>query len=392
MTTAARKTTVPSPSPASAGASPAGALPLHLQRVAATVASRLRLRRVLLCAGWGFGIGSGVSLLAVAALRLRLWAMPDEASPLLFLLAPAFGLFLGAAWGAAWRITPLAALRYADLRLGLQERLSTAAAAYLSPASWTNPDWADRQKQDAQTAAASADVKSVVSLRPLPRPVPASLGVFAAAFLLWFLPTLPLFQSAQTRAEHKAVQAQGERLVRLAKALDKEAGKKNLPEAKKAALQIAALGKQLQKSSMTKQKALMKVAKLTAAMKQAQMSLAAQTGVPKSLPGAGKDLAQALANAQATPKQNDKDGKVGLNAPPPGADSKAGANAKTSVAGAQNAQKMQQALAQNNPLSLAEQLGKMASDAEQGNPATKPDRRKWQSRLPRLPTRSKTRV
>ena len=359
------------PNSQSASQNRGGTLPPHLQKIAGLVANRLRGRRVVLCGAWGLGMGASATLLAVVALRLRLWEMPENIPDLLLAAPPLAGVLAGAAWGAVWKISPLAALRYADTRLGLHERLSTAASAYLAPAAWTNSEWAERQKEDARVSAQTADARAIVPLRPLPRPALWALGVALAAFLVWFLPTLPLFQSAQTRAEHKAVQAQGERLVRLAKALDKDAGKKKLPEAHKAALAIAALGKQLQKSGMTKQKALMKVAKLTAAMKQAQMSLAAQTGVPKSLPTAGKDLAQALANAQATPKQSKDDQKNGgLNAPPPGTDAKAG-NGKTSASGAENAKKMQQALAENNPPSLAEQLGKMAADAEQGKPGDK---------------------
>lgn len=354
-------------------AAPTGetALPPALLRVAQTVSGRLRLRRIVFCGAWGLFAGAGASLAAVAFLRLRVWEMPDNASDLLFLIPPLAGLVLGTAWGATWRITPLAALRFADLRLGLHERLSTAGAACLSPAAFGDKDFAARQQTDATTHAQNADIRHIVPLRPLPRIAFWAMGAVLAAFSVWFLPTLPLFQSEKTRSEHQAVKQEGERLVRLAKALDKEAGKKKLPEAHKAALQMAALGKQLQKGKMDKQKALIKVAKLTSAMKQAQQSLASQTGVPKSLPGAGKDLARALASAQAAPKQNDKpDSKTGLNAPPPGSD-KAGKQAATTPAGAQAAQKMQQSLAQNNPPSLAEQLGKMADDAAQGKPGDK---------------------
>ncbi len=372
MTTAASSgSPLPSAAPPRLAAdSSAAALSPELARVARGVASRLRLRRVLVCSSWGLGIGAGLTLAAVAAMRLRLWEMPDEASDLWFLAPPILGLALGAVWGAAWRIAPLAALRYADTRLGLNERLSTAASAALYPASFGDTAFADRQKSDADEYAGRADARAVVPLRPLPQTAFWATGIALTAFLVWFLPTLPLFQSAQTRAEHETVKKQGERLVRIAKALDKEAGKKKLPEAHKAALQMAALGKQLQKGAMTKQKALMKVAKLTTAMKQAQAALAAQTGVPKSLPAASKEMAQALSKAQQMPKQNDPNTKSGLNAPAPGGDAKA-KDGKSAASAQSAAQKMQQALAENNAPSLAEALTKMADDAAQGKPGDK---------------------
>jgi hypothetical protein len=332
-----------------------------LNRVLHQVIGRLRLRRAIFGGANGLLIGAAVSGIAAALLRLGVYdedILPDVA----FLVPPFVGLMAGMLWGATRRLEAFSAARLIEQRLDLKERLSSALALV----DQTEDAFSLRQRTDAETHAEQIDPKTAVPLTPIPRRAAAALTASFAAFLIWLLPTLPAFQSPTTRADHAIVKKEGERLVRIAKAVEKSAGEKKLEATKKAAAQIAKLGKQMQTGRLPRRKALMKVAKLTEQIKQAQQNLAVQAGDPnglgagKSLPTAARDLQKALDAAKKKDAANNLNRDANTGKTPASAESQKQANAAM--------QEMQKALAENNTPSLAEQLNKLADTVARGEP------------------------
>ena len=343
-----------------------------LARMIARAARRVRLRLTLYHVATGLLAGSAVSGLLVGLLRADLLAanaLPGE--DLFFLLPPLSGAILGGLFGASKRVDTLAVARLLDDRLDLKERLSTSVAL----GGVTDDPFTLRQREDAETHAAAdlAAVARAVPLTPLPKHAYIAIGLTLAVFLAWLLPTLPAFQSAAQKAQKAATQREGERLVRIARELGKQADAKKLDGAKAAAKKIEELGKEMQRGKIPRQKAMMKLAKLTEEMKAAQQAAAAQSS-PRSLPAAGRDLEKALASANALPKsdsgEQQADPKDGLKMPP--ADGQNGVkNAQSGKANAQTdhaVKKSQEALAQNDAPSLAEQLSKLADQVARGEP------------------------
>lgn len=346
----------------------------RLTQTLSRAARRVRLRRALYHGATG--LLAGLVLAAVLLFLLRAELLSLESPEAVLLLVPLFCAACGALWGASRPVSRLDIARLAEQRLGLKERFSTALL--LNPDTAAKDPFAARQIADAEAHAAPdrMDLRTVVPLLPLPRRAWAALAAALALTLVWFLPAIPLFQSPAERAERAAVKKEGERLVRIAKALEREAGAKKLDATKKTAVKMAALGREMQRGQMPRKKALMKTAKLTEEIKQAQQALASQSSPQKSLAAAGRELEKALAAAQAGAK-NPEGANKNLNAPQPGSNGKTPNSSPSQNTMSQS----QKALAQNDSPSLAEQLTKLADLAERGEPKSAAERQQLSEQL-----------
>ena len=350
-----------------------------LSRTLAQAGRRVRLLLALQRGATGLGLGALISGIALILLRLRVVSDDTFAAEFL-LLPPLAGLAAGIAHAFLARITTLDLARLTEQRLDLKERFSTALA--FAPTAAADP-LVRRQILDAEAYAAKSalDLPAAIPLRPS-RHVWVALALTLVVGLAWFLPTLPLFMSAQQRAEREVVKKEGERIVRVAKAAERRAAQKKLPQAQAAAKKLAALGEQMKRGQLTKQKALMKAAKLTEQMKAQQQAAANQNG-GKSLAQAGKEMQKALAGAQAAPK-GDGDKNNSLNAAAPKGQQN-GANGKKAGTPAREAMKnAAQAMTNSDAPSLAEQLSKLAQMAEQGQPGDKAGREQMADQLSTL--------
>ena len=341
-----------------------------------TLAQATRRVRVLLAFRAGaIGLSAGALLSGVLLALLRFRVLPELPEEIL-LLPPALGLLAGVAAAFLKRVTPLDVARLTEQRLDLKERFSTA----LTLTSAGDDPLIRRQIADAEAhAARGVDLNAALPLA-LPRPVWAALTVTLAVLLAWFLPTLPFFLSTKERTERAAVKREGERIQRVAKALEREAAAKKLTQTRQAAKQLGALGRELQRGQLNKQKALMKVAKLTQQMQKTQQAMAA-ANAPKSLPAAGKELQQALDGAKATPKEGAQKKTDTLNAE---GDAKNKSGSQSGAPTQQAMRKMQAAMQNGDVPSLAEQLSRLAQMAQQGQPGDKKGREQMAKQLEAL--------
>jgi hypothetical protein len=331
----------------------------------------------------GLGAGAAVSGVLLALLRLRV--LPEDAFAEELLLAPPLiGLAVGIGLAYVQRIAPLDLARLAEQRLDLKERFSTAVA--LGSGMDADP-LVRRQIADAEAhaAARAQDLPRALPIRA-DRRVWIALALSLVVGMAWFLPTLPVFLSAEKRAERETVQKEGERIVRVARAMERQAQAKKLTQTEAAAKKLAALGEQMQRGRLDKQKALMQAAKLSDEMRRQQQAAAAQNS-PRSLAQAGKEMQKALAGAQAAPKNAaTADAKNNLKAPDGGPKNSGGEGGKNNKqSGSQKAlQNAAQAMQNDDQKSLAEQLSQLARLTEQGQPGDKAGRDQLSDQLSAL--------
>jgi hypothetical protein len=287
---------------------------------------------------------------------------------------PLLGLLGGAVWGWTRRVDALDVLRHVEQKLELHERLSTAHLLQHS----LNPSEPMhlRQIADANERAGSVQIARALPLWPAPRRIWAAPAVSLAAYLLWFLPTLPAFQTPQKRAERAQVARQGERLVKVAKQLEREAAQKNLPQSQDAARKLAKLGEEMRRGNLSQQKAFAKAAKLTEEIKRQQQQAAQQTEGEraKSLAEAAWQLEKA-ANGQKAQSEGEN-GKQKNPLTPPANDPNTKQNQQKGQqgkpSGAQKAaEQIQKALAKSDTASLSEQLSRLADQTQAGQPESK---------------------
>ena len=325
------------------------------------------------------GLLLGSALTAILLLAIRLFHREADEIPATTLLAPPLiGFLAGMLIGFFRPVPPLALLRFLEQRLDLKERLSTAHVI-----EGADP-FAALQISDAEFYAV-ADLRPVLPFWPVPRRVWAGLIAAIAAFLLWLLPTLPLFQSPAAKSEKIAVKKEGERLVRLAKALERDARSKKLDKTGDAAKKLGQLGKEMEQGHLSKRKAMMKAAKLTEEMRRAQQMLAAESA-PKSLAGAAKELEKSLAaQAASAASENAAGNKIDSTLRPENLSGDAKGK-KTDKAGlsAESMKDLQKALAKSDLSSLADKLSRLADQVAQGRPATKEEREKLAQKLESL--------
>jgi tetratricopeptide (TPR) repeat protein len=357
-------------------APPLGQAAPALRQTLRRASGRVRARRAVRYGTIGLLAGAVVTVAGLVALRVG-WLEDGALADALWLLPTLCGTALGALWGVSRPVSPLALARLTEQKLDLQERLSTALS--LSHRGDKADAWTARQLADAEAHASALDLRAALPLTPLPRTAWAALGLCAVAAGLWFAPNLPVFQSPEQRAERAAVKKEGERLVRVARALERDAGAKKLDQTHKAAVRLAELGKQMQSGRLPRRKALMKAAKLTAEMRAQQQALASSASLPggdKSLARAGKELEKALENAENAPKNAATNG-ANLTPPVGAGGTPNPKNAATSAAAPQKAmEQARQAMANNDAPSLAEQLSKIAEAASKGEPGDAAGREK----------------
>ena len=186
----------------------------------------------------------------------------------------ALGLAGGWAWGFFHRPTTFEVSRAAEKRLSLKERLSSAVALQRL------------SDQDEMVAAllddAAERLRPVRPSRLFPRrfgrrgQVFVGLLVVVAAALI--LPELSPFQSAATRRERGRMRAAGERLVKLAHKLEARPVPGKAKILKQLALNMKALGKDMQTGRATRKQAFVRLHRLENQVKLAQRELAGPQG------------------------------------------------------------------------------------------------------------------
>lgn len=350
-----------------------------LSRLVTRAAGRVRLLRARRFGADGLSIGSLISAILLLTFRLLHYEAGDNALWRL-VVSPALGLFVGAIYGLLRPIPTVALLRLIEQRLDLKERLSTAHEL-------RGGDGLERlQVFDAENHA-NVDIRPVLPFWPVPRRVWVAFAAPLAVFLLWYVPTLPAFQTTAQKAEKAAVKKEGERLVRLAKALERDATGKKLDKTGAAAKKLEQLGGEMEKGRLDRKKALMKAAKLTDEIKRQQQILAAEEA-PKSLSGAakewGKSLAAQSANSGAESGAASAQNDANLKPDGDANDKSKGKNANAKSSPAQNMRDLQKALAKSDVSSLADKLSRLAEQVAQGKPADKAEREKLAKQLESL--------
>ena len=352
--------------------------PSQRSRLLTRATRRVRIIRARRYGADGLLFGSAVTALLLLTLKLTHFEAGD-ASWTYLLAPPLLGLIIGAAMGAFRAVPPLGLLRLVEQRLDLKERLSTAHEL-------KGADPLEKLQISDADFHATADLRPILPYWPISPRVWLGLIAPLMVFLLYFLPTLPLFQSPATKAEKAAVKKEGERLIRLAKALEKDATNKKLDKTGEAAKKLGQLGKEMEQGKLDKRKAMMKAAKLTDEMKRAQQALAAESA-PKSLAGAAKELEKSLA-AQAASSASENVGagsKNDADLKPEGVSGEAkGKKSDASDKSAQNLRDLQKALAKSDLSSLADKLSRLAEQVAQGQPTTKEAREKLARKLETL--------
>ncbi len=252
---------------------------------------QLLLTQQWVCVGLTWACVAG--LLLVVATRLQWWT--DAVDYLWAVLL--IGAVAGAAVGLTRRVTPLVAAQVADERASLKERLSTAVELAAAP---------ERSEvAAAQLADAALHARNLSAAEVLPWRAPAGLRWLAAAGAILLaailLPELSLFKSAQERIDREVMRQEGERIQRVAKAMEKRASErkgdeKNDAILRRVAAEMKRLGKDQARNRISKKQALLRMNELQKQLKEAEN--ASGLGAPKSLDAAAKEL-QASAERQA---------------------------------------------------------------------------------------------
>jgi hypothetical protein len=230
--------------------------------------------RLLLAQQWAFvGLtwATVAALILVAATKFRWWTDAIDYIWAILVIGGIAGLIVG--WTR--QITPLVAAQIADERGGLKERLSTAVELSRGEAP---EDLARAQIADAAEHARRLRVGEV-----LPWRVPAFLKYFAAAVAVLlaviFVPELPIFHSAQDRADREAMKQEGQRIIAVAKKIEKSLEKKkddeNAAIIRRIAQSMKQLGKDQAHNRIPKKEAMLQMNELTKQLKDAENKLGA---------------------------------------------------------------------------------------------------------------------
>ncbi|MBW3624731.1 MAG: hypothetical protein KY468_15105 [Armatimonadetes bacterium] len=237
-------------------------------------AIRLKLRRILARKGAvRGGLAAGIACLVLLALSRLLpeWDAP-AAWPVLLLLGP----LAGAAWG--WRRTPdlFRVARWAEDRLALKERLSTAVELGGARGEPMGP----AVVSDAVRTLRDAEDRSLYP-KAVDRPMKLLAGVFLLCLVLALMPDLGLLRSPARRAEAATVRLEGTRLERTAVEMERQAERRGLPAEKQIAANLKALGRDMRRNKLGQKEALLRLNKLTDQMKKNQDLLARAGAGPK---------------------------------------------------------------------------------------------------------------
>jgi hypothetical protein len=247
------------------------------------------LRRIARRLGAAAAVRTISRAAAVAAAVMVCWAFMTLVLPIAFPMRAA-GVVVAAGLAAAFplllwwhRPSLLVAAREADVRLGLADRLGTAVDLLRRPGG-------PRRLAQLQVAGAVESARTLVprDIAPfrLPREAWGAAGM-CALLVLWaqFLAGLTL---PQTPAAHTlvAIHREGEALEQISRRLDAAARSQGLPETRRAAPRVAALGHRLMAARIDRQKA-------AALLREADRNLAAaqeavERRVAAAFPGAAR--------------------------------------------------------------------------------------------------------
>jgi hypothetical protein len=270
------------------------------EQVLQTKVHQLRTRIRMLLAQQAMVVGvtyaAVAGLLLVAATRFQVWTDAVDFLWALLLIGAVTGLLIG--WTR--RITPLIAAQIADERGGLKERLSTAVEL---AAQESRSEVAEAQIADAARHAQDLRVSEVMPWRA-PRQLRFLAGAVAVLLAAIFLPDLPLFQSAQERADREALRFEGQRIQRVAKEMEKKLAKKKKGEdesdaiLRRIARNMKQLGKEQSRNRVSKKQAMLKMNELTKQLKEAENRM---TGgkAEKSLEKVAAEMQQRAVKEQA---------------------------------------------------------------------------------------------
>ena len=245
---------------------------------------RIRLLLAEQMALTGGAAAAFVCLLLVAMSKLLHILHADWLAVLSILAA---GLSAGAMWGAVRPLSDFDIARSAEDRMRLKERVSSAIS--LGPRCPGDP-MVEALVQDAAEKLACGRPSHFFPHRLGARGrIFVGLAVLLAAALI--LPELPFLQSPATRRERAALRKEGEEVVKLAQELEK----RRLPTDRakivhQLAMNVKALGKDMQRLRVTRKQALVRLHKLE---KQAQSARAQLLS-----PSAKTSLAKAAAALQ----------------------------------------------------------------------------------------------
>lgn len=274
---------------------------------------RLRLQRALtwalrgLIAGLAFAlVVGGVGLYRAELLRAEFLALVISA-PLLLALISALTAFL-------WRLPPLKAARYFDIRFGLKERVSTALELD-QHAQHIPPEMIDRQLRDAVRASRKVNLRRDMPFRSSLREGTVVLLLVAVISMVWLRGDRWFLASQQSRAVEQAVAEQTTKIEEIIRQIDSdeslsETQKQELTAPLKEALQslqenpslessvsiLTSTGEQMQALSDPQSR------QMAQALTEAGQQLAGQEGSP--LQGVGQELAQGNYVAAASELRN----------------------------------------------------------------------------------------
>ena len=247
---------------------------------------RLRRRvRLLFAERYGlFGTAAGAVIAAVVvALSSRYDVLLDYALWAGIVLA---GALAGAAWGLLRRLDDLTVAVAADKRTGLKERLSSAISLHDGP----KQEMEEALVTDARARIAELGSAAVFRHRfGLPHAVcGAALFVLLAVIVA---PMLPVFQSPVRRQEVAVMKTEGQKLVRIAKDIDRQDTKHE--QIRKLAQKLGKLGAKMSTGRMSKKQAMLKAQKLAKDIKKEQDRLAQMNPPSKTMEQARIDMRKA---------------------------------------------------------------------------------------------------
>jgi len=343
------------------------------------VTRRIRVLRLVRTLSLALCISACIGILAVGLGKLRV--VPAPAPALLFGII-ALGILIGAAFALLPKLSALDVAKLTERRADLKERLSSAVEFEKLKGSPTNntvsvADFYREQLLDANQHAGAIDVKKLFPLR-IPRTLPIGIVTTLALFLMFFLPTLPMFWSKQKKDEVAEVKKQGIAIVKLAQDTSKDAEQQKLDETKKAAEEVRKIGEQMKKGTMGKKEALVAMQKLTKKMEDQQKKLAEENMPKKSMKDAGKDFkksADDMKKAMEEAQKKDAEAKKMVMGQKPRDPAKPMDKAAEAMQQKQQAamkqmqeamQQMAQALANQDNQQMKQAMEKMAQQMEQG--------------------------
>lgn len=259
---------------------------LHSKVGALRTRIRLLLAQQGMCIGLTYAALSGLAL--VAATRLQWWTDAVDYLWALLLMGAITGLLIG--WSR--RITSLVAAQIADERAGLKERLSTAVEL---SAFAERSEVAHAQIADAAQHAETLKASQVIRWSPPPQLKWLALAGIVLAGAV-FLPDLPVFQSTQEKLDREAMRAQGEKIQRVAKAIEQQAKKKkgedeNQAIVRRIAHNMKQLGKDQEKNRISKKQAMLKLNELAKQLKESEEKMGPKA--QKTLDTVAAELQQA---------------------------------------------------------------------------------------------------